>query len=79
MQLVEQAIEEADGGVIDLAGDGLTVGGLHHLQVPGREFIPEELIDGHQGLAQTVLAKEVGYLSGYSVLLGFEPIHGQTG
>ena len=77
VQLMQQGVEKADGGVVHLTGDRLTEGGLHHLQIPRGELVPEELIDRHERLAEAILAEEVGHLGSYGVLLRLEPLHGQ--
>ena len=76
MQHPQQRIKEAQSGLIGSLVDRLLITGLHHLQIPGRELIPEELIDSHQGLAQTVLREEVVHLYQGLIQLLLEPLHG---
>ena len=81
MQHLQQLVEEVEGGVISLGVDGLLlsvdVGGLHHLQIPAGELVPEELIDSHQGLRDTILGEEIVEFGSHLFQFSVEPFHGQ--
>ena len=76
MQQLQQIIEEAQGGAIHRAADGLTVSRLNHLEVPRRELIPKQFVHCHQCFAQAVLYKQVGYFGSHFVLFGLKPVNG---
>ena len=80
VQHLQQNLEELERLVVSSFVDGLRftidVGGLHHLQIPARELIPEQLIDSHQGLRDTVFLKEVVHLLIGLLQLSFKPLGG---
>ena len=59
MQHSKESVEESECGFVCRAVDGLAVGRFHHFKIPGREFIPEQLVDGHKGFGYTELAHKV--------------------
>ena len=50
MQGRHEGFEVVDRGAVDRGGDGLAVGGLDELEVPGAEAVPGELVQAHEGL-----------------------------
>ena len=78
MQHLQQDLEELQRLVVSSFVDGLRltidVGRLHHLQIPARELIPEQLIDSHQSLADTILLEEVVHLLIGLLQFGFKPL-----
>ena len=77
MQHLEQGIEETQGSVVGGTVDGLwlavNVGRLHHLEIPARELVPEEFVDGHQCLRDAVFLQQVVHLGIGLLQLGVEP------
>ena len=73
----EQLFEELQCLIVGLLVDRLClaidVGRLHHLQIPAGELIPEELIDSHQGLRDTILLEQVVHLSVGLLQLSLKP------
>ena len=67
-------VEGLEHGGIGLRINGLAIGGLHEFEQPGREVVPEEVIDLHQGFAQAILGVEVGHLGGTVAQAGFKPL-----
>ena len=59
MQHLEQVVEESDGGIVGGLIDGLRltidISGLHHFQIPARELVPKEFVDGHQCFRNAIL------------------------
>ena len=59
MQHLEQVVEESDGGIVGGLIDGLRltidISGLHHFQIPARELVPKEFVDGHQRFRNAIL------------------------
>ena len=55
MQQHKQLLKHIKCGSIGLRVNGLSINRLDDLQVPACEFIPEQLINSHQGLADAVL------------------------
>ena len=76
---LEQGFEEADGGLVGGSVDGLClaidVGWLHHLQIPAGELVPEQAVNSHQRLGDTVLAEQVVYFGIDLFQLGVKPGH----
>ena len=79
VEQVEQMVEGLEHGGIGLRINGLAIGGLHEFKQPGREVVPEEVIDLHQGFAQAIFRVEVGHLSGTVAQAGFKPLDSERG
>ena len=54
MEHFKQLLKELQCSIIGLLVNGLLISGFHHLKIPTGEFIPEQTIDGHQSLRDTV-------------------------
>ncbi len=61
---------------VGLTVDGLLISRLDDLQVPGGELIPEELVEEHQRLGETVPGEEVVHLQDGLGELAAEPVDG---
>ena len=59
MKHLEQCLEEAQCGIIGGAVERLLIVGLHHLKIPTGELVPEEAIDGHEGIGDTIFLEMV--------------------
>ena len=79
MEQAQKGVEESERGVVGLARHRRAVGGLDHLQVPRREFIPEEAVEEVKGLRESEFAHKVGHLGGSVVKFGAEPFHSLGG
>ena len=78
MQQFQQVVEEAQRFVVSLLINRLSVSRFDHFQIPAREFIPEQFVNGHQGFAQTIFSEKVFYLGNRLVQHGFKPFCSQT-
>ena len=59
MQQTQQHVEELERGSHRGAVHRLTEGGLHGLEIPCRELLPEQTVEHHHGVAQTELGEVV--------------------
>ena len=59
MDQLEKLFEVRQGGIICSLVDSFPVCRLDRFKVPGAVFIPEQLVDRHQGIGDTELAIEV--------------------
>ena len=51
---MEEVVEEGKRCLVGGGINGLAVGGLDEFEEPCRKFIPEEVVDFHQGIAQAI-------------------------
>ena len=83
MKHLQQLVEEAErclvGGTVDGLLLAVVVGRFHHLEIPAGELVPEQLIDSHECLRDTVLGEEGVQFGTYLFELGVKPFHGQLG
>ena len=76
MQEFQQRVEERQGLFVSLVVDGLSVSRFDHFEVPTGELVPEQLVHGHEGLAQTVLLEQVCHFPCCGSQHGIEPTCG---
>ena len=80
MQHLQQNFEELECLCVGLLVDGLClaidVGGFHHLQIPARELVPEQFVDSHQRLGNTIFLEQVVDFSISLLQLSLEPCSG---
>ena len=80
MEHLEQGLEEVErslvGGLVDGLRLAVDVGGLHHLQIPTRELVCEELEGSHQSLVEAVLGVEVIDFGHLGTHLRLHPLYG---
>ena len=77
MQHLEQGLEETDCPLIGLFVHRLTVCGLYKFEIPGAEVVPEELVNRHYSVADTVLGIVVFYSSDSLTQAFVEPLDGK--
>lgn len=78
VQHAQQLVEETERRIERRAVDRLLVGGLHHFEVPARKFVPEELIQLHQRLGNSVRGKIGLDRCERAVQHRVEPLHRQA-
>ena len=76
MQHLKQHVEEVQRSLIRGLIDGLSVLRLHHFEIPTGEFVPEQAVNGHQSLADTVSAELLFHHLIGRLELGSKPLHG---
>ena len=83
VQHFQQDIEEAQccivGLTVDRLGLAIDIGRLYHLEIPTGELVPEQFIDSHQRLGDTILREmiiqfRIGFLE-----FGFKPGYSKFG
>ena len=79
MKQTKQGIEETECSLISSLIDRLLIPRFYHLQIPRRELIPEQFIDSHHRLAQTIFTERIVYLGDCLIQLHLEPFHGDSG
>ena len=77
MKQTKQIFKEAYRCTMNRTVNPLPVSRFYHFKIPGRKLIPEQLINSHKRLAQTILAEQIGYFSSNLVLLRLKPCHCQ--
>ena len=50
MDELQEGLKELKGGLLGFRVNGLSVCGLDCLKIPGAVVVPEELVDGHEGI-----------------------------
>ena len=73
---LEQLLEEGAGGVVGGSVDGASPCGLDELEVPAAVVVPEELVDGHQGVGDAQLGVVVLHRLYRAREQAVEPFHG---
>ena len=69
-------VKETECGIICRLINGCLICRLDHFKVPAREFVGEQLEDGHQGFVQTVFFIEVFYLGALLPDYSVKPFNG---
>ena len=72
---MEQVVKGFQHAALGSGIDGFAVGRFHEFEEPAGEVIPEELIDLHEGFAQTVSGIEVCHRGGTLSETCFKPFH----
>ena len=75
MQQTQQVIKEHQGCIVCGAVHRGAVGRFHHFEIPGRELIPEQAVNHHQGFGDAELAEEVVDFSHRCCQTGLEPCY----
>ena len=78
MQQTQQRVEEVERGIHCSAIDWLAICGLHNLEIPSRELLPEQAVYGHQRVVQSELAEEVLDFGDGSRESSAEPLNGEA-
>ena len=76
MYHLHEILEYLQGGLQGLPVDRCLISRFHHLQIPARELVGEQLEGSHQSLVEAILGVEVIYLCHLGTHLSLHPING---